>query len=414
MSLSGLSGAPTLLDNAEFNLDKLRILVVHNVLGKRNGGMSRLMGFIHDMLIPAGHTVDYFCADDVSAAVNGRAARFTFPLLALRKAISASRSGNPYDLINVHEPSGSALSLFKRAAGDPALVVTSHGLEIRAWQLALEELRLGRQGPSLKSRLIYPLTSLWQSKVALQRADHVLCLNSEDRDYLMQRLGLPKTRITRIFPGADKIFASAAKKRDYSRGDRLLFAATWRKNKGVEDLVPAFTTLANSYSDVKLCILGGGLPEPEMLAAFPEAVRQRISCVPAQDDVEIARVFADSDIYVLPSLFEGTPLTLVEAMMSGLPIVTTAVCGMKDLIQDEKNGLLVPIRSPSLLVKGIERLMKDRASRSRLGRAAQQEALGSYTWEKAAIPVHRRYLELCGNLKGRRYTPPSEAHGQAT
>ena len=372
----------------------MRILVAHNVTRARNGGMSRIMGFIHDQLVLAGHSVDYFCAEDVPAAVNGRIARFTFPILVHRHAVAAARRGKPYDIINVHEAYAAMISNFRRAAGHPTVVLTSHGLERRAWELALEEGQLGRQGPSLYSRLIYPSTSLWQSKLGLQTADHIFCLNSEDRDYLKGWLKITDDKLTRICPGADKIFADAAKKRDYARASRLLFAGVWRKNKGIEDLVPAFTILAKRHPELVLIVLGAGVSQRAVCTAFSEPLRARITCVETTSESETAAAFAAADTYILPSLFEGTPLTLIEAMMSGMPIVTTATCGMKDVIQDGINGLLVPIRSPEAMVDAVERLIASPVIRACLGRAAQADAVEKYTWQRSAEPVEAVYEQL--------------------
>jgi glycosyltransferase involved in cell wall biosynthesis len=123
----------------------------------------------------------------------------------------------------------------------------------------------------------------------------------------------------------------------------LRFAGTWRKNKGIEDIVPAFTT---------------------------------------------------ADVCVLPSLFEGAPLALMEAMMSGMPIVTTATCGMKDVVEDGVTGLLVAIRSPAAIVKAVEALIADSGLRERIGRAAQRKALERYTWDRVAAPVKSVYERL--------------------
>lgn len=112
-------------------------------------------------------------------------------------------------------------------------------------------------------------------------------------------------------------------------------------------------------------------------------------------EAETAAAFADADIYLLPSLFEGTPLTLIEAMMSGMPIVTTNVCGMKDVIRNGENGLLIPIRSPDAIVSAVKRLVADQAYRARLGHAAQAEALEKYTWPRVAAPVRDVYERLC-------------------
>jgi hypothetical protein len=79
--------------------------------------MSRIMGFIHDQLVASGHSVDYFCSDDIPPSLGGRLSRFAFPLLVRNRAVTAYRKGIGYDLINVHEPNSSMIATFKRAAG---------------------------------------------------------------------------------------------------------------------------------------------------------------------------------------------------------------------------------------------------------------------------------------------------------
>jgi glycosyltransferase involved in cell wall biosynthesis len=360
--------------------------------------MSRIMGFIHDQLVLEGHSVDYLCAEDVPRALNHHLSRFSFPMLVYRHAIAAARSGQPFDLINVHERSSAVISTFRGAAGNPAVVVTSHGVERRAWAFALEELRLGRKGPEIKSRIVYPLTSLWQSTIGLRRADHIFCLNSEDREYLCKWMKCDENTITRICPAAGQIYAESARGRNYEGANRLLFAGTWRKNKGIEDMVPAFVNLAGRHPELALIVLGAGVAQAIVRADFPKAFRSRVHCIATTSEAETAAAFASADLFVLPSLFEGTPLTLIEAMTSGLPIVTTATCGMKDVIQDSINGLLVPIRSPEAIAVAIEKLMNNRECRSRLGRAAQAEALRKYTWRRVAEPVREVYEALVPSL----------------
>ena len=121
-------------------------------------------------------------------------------------------------------------------------------------------------------------------------------------------------------------------------------------------------------------MIGAGVPPDVVRGQFPEAIRDRIHCDTPQDDFSMAAAFAAADLFLLPSLFEGTPLTLIQAMMSGLPIVTTATCGMKDVIVDRQNGLLVPIRSPQALVTAIDALRVNQSLRAQLGKAARAEA----------------------------------------
>jgi glycosyltransferase involved in cell wall biosynthesis len=375
--------------------EALRILVAHQVGAERTGGMSRIMGFVHDRLIHHGHHVDYLTAEAVPPRWrNGTGRRFRFPLLVRQAAVEAAEQRRPYDIVNVHEPHALPMTIGRSSAGSPSVFVTSHGLECRAWALAKEEARLGRRSIPLKTRVTYPATSLWPGRVALRRADHVFCLNSDDREYLVQTVGRPPEAVTRIFPGADPIYAGTL--REYERATRILFAAAWRDNKGIADLIPAFVKLAERHRSLTLTVLGAGVPDPVIRAQFPPFVHSRIVFAAPANERATAEAFGAADVFLLPSLFEGTPLTLIQGMMSGLPILTTNVCGMKDVIEDGRTGLLIPIRSPEAIVASVETLIADRSLRERLGRSAQSTALAAYTWDRVARPVEDAYLRVRG------------------
>jgi len=378
-----LSESPS--DSPHARLGPMRILVAHNVPRARNGGMSRIMGFIHDEVEAAGHSVEYFCAED--AQCTGKMARFTYPLAVLRYARAAQRAGRPYDVINVHEPTGAAVAMCKRQTG-ARIVVTSHGLESRGWQL-----RIANGEVPLKGRFAYPASVLWQARLALRRADHIFCLNSEDAGTL-EASGIPKNRITRIFPAADPIFGLAM--RDYNQANTILFAATWLRRKGIQELVTAFARVAAARPTVRLVVLNPGMADSAVLSYFPPELWKHVSCVRAAPEKGVAEVFASADIFVLPSIFEGTPLTLMEAMWSGLPIVSTDTCGMHDVLRHEDNGLLIPTRAPERLAQELERLLDDPALRAKLGRNARSEAIENYTWRKSAQPVREAYESLVG------------------
>jgi glycosyltransferase involved in cell wall biosynthesis len=377
------------------NSKPLRILVAHNVSRERYGGMSRFMGFTHDQISECGHSVDYLCSDEVSPHLSGWAVRFWFPLLVLKRVLVAARAQKPYDIVNVHEPSGAVISLLKRTVGNLKVVAMSHGPERRVWEVFLEEGRLGRGGPSLKSRLSYPATTLWQCGITLRHADHILCRNSVDRDYLVNRYAIQREKLTIIPAGAGEIYATKARDRQYSGREQLLFAGSWLRRKGVQDLTVAFNILALRHSDLTLKILGAGVPEGEIREQFDERVRSRVRCVEGPlADHEHAAEFAQAHIFMFPTLSEGATLTVAEAMMSGLPIVATDVCGMTDLIHHEENGLLVPIRTPTAIVKQVERLLEDQSLRSRIGRAARADALENYTWARVGAQICQVYEHL--------------------
>jgi glycosyltransferase involved in cell wall biosynthesis len=359
----------------------MKILVAHNVLRARNGGMSRIQGFIHDEIERMGAKVDYFCNDDVPARYQNRWSRFTFPYLVWQRV----RQGK-YDIVNVHEPSGALVSLLK---GRTKVVAASHGVEQHGWEIALHDLSLGREGPSAKTRLLYPASSLWQSRYALRHADHVFCVSEQDRRFLLSRFHIPPERVTRVFSAAGPEFS--AHTRDYTRFRRILFSGTWLERKGRRDSVEAFQNLPN---DLEFVTLGAGVPEQVVKSHFPEHLRGRVFSFQAKSDGEASQIMADCDVLLLPSVFEGTPLTLMEAMHSGLPIVTTNVFGMGEVIDHERNGLLVPTRCPGEITAAILRLYHDPVLRESLGRAARADALSRYTWRESAKRVWNVYQSL--------------------
>jgi glycosyltransferase involved in cell wall biosynthesis len=367
----------------------MKILVAHLVSSQRNGGMSRLMGRAHDELERAGHRVSYLSADDVPAASRGRAGRLLFPWLVRRAVIDAARRGDPFDIVNVHEPHGAAVAGLRRGQNGTAVVAMTHGVEQRGWELGLAEAAIR---PSSKTRCIYPISSLWQSRLALKHADHVICLNSQDREFLQSRFRIDPARITRVCPGADPVFGETAQTRAYGIPTRLLFAGTWIPRKGTHILAAAFDRLIDSGLNLSLDVLGAGMPEARVRASFSETVRHRVRAITVRDDRDAAGVMASADIFVLPSLFEGTPLTLIEAMWSGLPIITTATAGMKDVVRHDVNGLLVPPGNTEALAAAVTALVREPRRCRALGSAAHQTAAEHYTWPQTAASFESAYL----------------------
>lgn len=382
----------------------LRVLVAQNVPHDRRGGMTRMLGFIHDRVAADGHTVDYFAAEQLPSSWTGRRARLAFPLLAWRHARRAAQAGRPYDVINIHEPSAWAIARWRDALGNPVVAVTTHGVEERGWASICEDDRLGRESLRWRSRIAYPLTVVWPSRAALRRADHVFCLNEDDRRFLLDRYRYPEGRVTRMFPAADPAYLAAYSCRDYAAPpSRLLWFGTWLVRKGTPDIVAAFTALAGRFPELTLAVMGAGFPEEVVLGAFPEPLRSRveyIAHVPGEASAAHAAHMLRASVYVLPSVFEGTPLTLLETMATGLTPIATAVCGMKDVVRDGENGLLVPPRDASRLAAAIARILTDRALRERLGRQAHADVAARYTWDRVSEPVRDVYRAFADRRAG--------------
>jgi glycosyltransferase involved in cell wall biosynthesis len=147
--------------------------------------------------------------------------------------------------------------------------------------------------------------------------------------------------------------------------------------------VDAFAALAARSAEIQLTVAGCIIAEDQLKASFPAAIRNRISVHPFLSRDAMPALYASHDIFVFPSLVEGMPLTLLEAMAGAMPVVTTNTCGMSDLIDNEANGLLVPAADAAALGNAVDRLRSSVDLRRALGLRAQESAR-RYTWDLIA------------------------------
>ena len=100
------------------------------------------------------------------------------------------------------------------------------------------------------------------------------------------------------------------------------------------------------------------------------------------------------DIFVLPSRWEGMPYALMEAMALGRPVIASDVCGMDDVVQDGKTGLLFEGGNVNSFCRTIRRLVEDRALRKRLGAAARKSAKERFNLSRMLGQMDALYQEL--------------------
>ncbi len=109
---------------------------------------------------------------------------------------------------------------------------------------------------------------------------------------------------------------------------------------------------------------------------------------------DLPRIYADLDVLVVSSNNEGTPVSAIEAMASGCPVVATRVGGLPDLIEEGETGYLVPSGDAQALAGGIQRLLRDREAARHMGQAAQARVGARFTAERLLKDVECLYSEL--------------------
>jgi len=127
----------------------------------------------------------------------------------------------------------------------------------------------------------------------------------------------------------------------------------------------------------QLTLLGRPIAVPPILkAAF-----ERHRWIESAPHHEVLRLMRESDVLVFPTLFDGFGLVILEAMAQGTVVVATPHCAAPDLLEDGRDGFIVPIRSADAIADRLTRLSEDRDLLARMSEAARQTA-GHRSWEE--------------------------------
>ena len=270
------------------------------------------------------------------------------------------------------------------ACGVPIIVETLHGTE--AWRTGWKA-----------NRMIDRATTRFVSK-------YVAVCDSDAR-FLKNKKHVPAKKIAIIHNGADtRRFAAPQNARKairhalgFSETDFVLIqVARLHPGKGHRVLLEAMRQLLHFHPTLKLICLGEGEEEPQ-LRAFCKSLGLADGVRFAGYQHNVPEWLSAADINVLPSFYEGLPLTILEAMAAGLPTVASNVGGIPEAIEDGVSGLLVPPGDPHRLAQALAFLLRDPAIRVRIGQAAHARMLRNFSFEQQVRSTERMYLDLCGS-----------------
>ena len=233
--------------------------------------------------------------------------------------------------------------------------------------------------------------------------DALVAVSPEVRDELVALGVAPASKFTVIRLGIE--LESRVSKHEEARAetrrvmgvrdDRFLVGWTGRMT-GVKrsDLVlRGFALLRKRGVRATLCMVGDGpdRPQVEELASELGIVRD---CLFTGYQEDVGRFFAAFDVFVLPSANEGTPVTAIEALASGCPVVATRVGGVPDVVRDGEDGILIDPGSAEQLADALVRLAGDPELRARMGAAGRERTLPRYSVGRLIDDVDALYREL--------------------
>lgn len=241
-----------------------------------------------------------------------------------------------------------------------------------------------------KTRLDRFHPTKWLESRVYSNCDVIVALNEEHRQYLSNRrfkvVSIPNgVEIERYTP-------------NYSDEGYIYFAGRLVKQKGLQYLIKAYSMLSSELQNRFGLAISGFGQEKENLEALVSklGIKNKITFLPWLSNSDFIKKIASSSVYVMPSLYEGLPVALLEAMALGKPVVASDISGIQEVITHGKDGFLFETGNVSELKKYLELLLESSELRREIGKNARKTIEEKYTFAKVAdqyIALFNKLLE---------------------
>ena len=368
--------------------------VLHVITDTGWGGAERHALALTTGLVQRGHDcqVAYLVGDGyLDTAFEARGIRTTnlrarswLDPVALARLIRLARRER-FDLLHAHLFPGEVFATLAalRLGGVP-LICTKHNDEafLRKWHF----------------RMLH--------RVISYRASRTIAISDHVRRFTMETGTAHSPRVLTIRYGYDP--PAVLPTREASRATRgvpagaFLVGAAGRlaAQKGHRHLIEAIPALAPEIPNVQVVIMGEGPMRPALERRTRELGVDRHVRLPGFHP-DVQSFLCGLDVFVMPSLWEGFGLVLLEAMAAGRPIVASKVSAIPEVIEDGETGLLVPPADASALGGAILRLWHDPSLREKLGNAGRERLRERFSLDQMVDETERVYAEVLANRPSR-------------
>lgn len=380
-----------------------RVLLVTDSLDV--GGAERHVVGLGAALVGRGWSVTIACSvEGALASVARRAGVEVRPMLGClaKRRVSLAYAWRiarlvhavGFDVVHAHMYASAAASALALARSPAPLVLTEHSEA--TW-------RTGR--------------ARWCARHVYRRAAQVIAVSDSIRHRLIAEDGLPADRVTTIhnallpLPNAQPAVALPPAPAAHT-GPVVGVIARLQREKGVCHFVEAAAHVARQVPGARFVIVGDG-PLRDQLSGLAQrlGVRDRVDFLGFRLDAPALMPLLD--VLVVPSLSEGTPLVILEAMLAGVPVVASAVGGIPEQIRHGREGLLVAAGDARALAQAILALLERPAYAHQLGDAGRQRSAACFSPEllvRRTEDVYRAALDLPTRAKAvdvRPVSPPA-------
>ncbi len=236
---------------------------------------------------------------------------------------------------------------------------------------------------------VFLMNLFW--KITHSAADHITSISN----FLIKRtksFGISEEKIELIPNGVD--FSKIKDSTVIRQKNKVLAVGRLNSQKGLEYLLQAWPDILKSVPDAQLVIVGEGDMRGELESMIDNLkIQDSVVLKGNKSHKEVLLEMQEASVFVLPSLAEGQGIVFIEAQMCGLPVIGTNVGGIVDIIQNNKNGLLIKPRSAEVITKAVISILTD----DELANNLRQNALKTvrqYDWKLIIDKIEHMYEAL--------------------
>lgn len=374
-----------------------------------SGGTGAYVYYLSRELQKLGHSVHVVTRSSEKIAKTVEEDNVTYLSCAgnlLRKFIGFARSTSkklvdlnkisPFDVVHANLPLVPNFAIPEEL--ETALVCTVHS----TWKGEAEAIKSeGFRKVNINEKFMLEFNAFLRSseKRLMKRADALIAVSQYTKKELTEFYNISEEKIHVIYNGVDveKFKPPSRSKADLRRElglvpDRrmILFVGRLYSRKGLPTLLQTAREVVKDFTDAQFVISGGGFKQNEeklRKLARQQRIEDNVSFVGYFPDEKLPDLYAAADVFVLPALYENFPFAILEAMSTGLPVVSTRVGGIPELVIDKQSGLLTEPGDYEQLADVITRLLQDSSFAEELGRKARQLVEEKFAW-----PLVTRHL----------------------
>lgn len=235
----------------------------------------------------------------------------------------------------------------------------------------------------------------WLVRRTLEGATTVIALSEDRRAYLARIVPAARVVVIPNMVDAAAVQAGIERSRVARSSSHILFLGEIGSRKGIYDLVCALAQVAVAHPEARLVACGSGEIEEVRRLARELGVEERLVLPGWVAGEAKARLLAEAALYVLPSYHENLPMSILEAMAAGLPVVSTRVGGIPDAVRHGAEGFLTAPGTPQALAQHIVKLLGDRELRGRMGESGRRRAMKRFSPAAVLALLEELYGASC-------------------